>query len=323
VRHSSGTLPTSFGFTGQRDDGPSVDLMFYNARYLDTRTGRFISADSIVPGAGNPQALNRYSYVLNAPTRYTDPTGRYCLDRSAGALSGQCVEEDGYTETISLKNETPLTQARSRFRGARPYAGAEVHAIFEAMMAETSGWWHSAGTFSVEVFIGLMLLHEAAGSAEILSMIAQATAQQLYVGGNRDPYCPSGTCVSGAFNFLAAYSESVHHLINTYVRGSGSILSYAGYGSFALEGPSRVSQRLTEAARAGDQVLRPANLNPERYSSATDWANFTDVNRAMNKANVVEGTKSDQVVFRTGRGDDSFYMMTALQANYWNGIVGR
>lgn len=27
-------------------------------------------------GPGNPQALNRYSYVLNNPLRYTDPTGR-------------------------------------------------------------------------------------------------------------------------------------------------------------------------------------------------------------------------------------------------------
>jgi RHS repeat-associated protein len=86
VRHSSGTLPTDFGFTGQRRDA-GVELMFYNARYLDTRTGRFLSADSIVPGAGNPQALNRYSYVLNAPTRYTDPTG-HCID---GISTAFCV----------------------------------------------------------------------------------------------------------------------------------------------------------------------------------------------------------------------------------------
>ncbi|PKO20281.1 MAG: hypothetical protein CVU38_20960, partial [Chloroflexi bacterium HGW-Chloroflexi-1] len=37
--------------------------------------GRFIQADSIVPQPGNPQALNRYSYVLGNPLRYTDPTG--------------------------------------------------------------------------------------------------------------------------------------------------------------------------------------------------------------------------------------------------------
>jgi len=33
-----------------------------------------------VPGAGNPQAYNRYSYVLNNPIRYNDPTGHVCSD---------------------------------------------------------------------------------------------------------------------------------------------------------------------------------------------------------------------------------------------------
>jgi hypothetical protein len=36
-----------------------------------------VSADTIVPGAGNPQAFNRYSYVLNSPLNYQDPTGHY------------------------------------------------------------------------------------------------------------------------------------------------------------------------------------------------------------------------------------------------------
>ncbi|MFZ6026388.1 MAG: RHS repeat-associated core domain-containing protein [Chloroflexota bacterium] len=134
--NSTGSSPTSIGFTGQRLD--DTGLMYYGARYYSPTLGRFISADSIVPGAAdgsggaaaslgydksarltplttdfhgftgqatqenqavmrygsfflwssevrkenpvpsgplNPQALNRYSYVLNNPLRYTDPTG--------------------------------------------------------------------------------------------------------------------------------------------------------------------------------------------------------------------------------------------------------
>jgi hypothetical protein len=43
--------------------------------------GRFIQPDTIVPQPGNPQALNRYAYVLNNPLKYTDPSGHAaCYD---------------------------------------------------------------------------------------------------------------------------------------------------------------------------------------------------------------------------------------------------
>ncbi len=50
IRQTNG-LPTTRGFTGQRQDG--TGLLFYNARYYDPAIGRFASADSIVPGAAS------------------------------------------------------------------------------------------------------------------------------------------------------------------------------------------------------------------------------------------------------------------------------
>jgi hypothetical protein len=51
------------------------------ARLYEPRIGRWVSADTIVPGPANPQALNRYVYVLGNPLRFRDPTGHYvCLD---------------------------------------------------------------------------------------------------------------------------------------------------------------------------------------------------------------------------------------------------
>jgi hypothetical protein len=47
---------------------------------------RFLSADTIVPGAANPQAWNRYSYVLGNPLRYTDPTGHAVADDDYGGI---------------------------------------------------------------------------------------------------------------------------------------------------------------------------------------------------------------------------------------------
>ncbi|MBI4330927.1 MAG: hypothetical protein HY673_06580 [Chloroflexi bacterium] len=60
-------------FTGQRLD--DIGLYYYKGRYYDASLARFISPDPVVPRAGNPQNLNRYSYVLNNPLKYIDPTG--------------------------------------------------------------------------------------------------------------------------------------------------------------------------------------------------------------------------------------------------------
>ncbi len=141
TRYTDGTTPTARRYTGQIEDA-TIGLYFYNARYYDGALGRFIQADSIIPGAAsgsgggaatlgydsntrltpltvnlgefaaqvnaenrevlqfgaffqwsskmrqehnvplgpaNPQALNRYSYGLNNPLRYVDPTGHSFL----------------------------------------------------------------------------------------------------------------------------------------------------------------------------------------------------------------------------------------------------
>jgi RHS repeat-associated protein len=74
-----GVMPTDIGFTGQRLDAGTGGLMYYGARYYLPGLSRFASADSIVPGAGNPQAFNRYSYALSNPLRYTDPSGHCAM----------------------------------------------------------------------------------------------------------------------------------------------------------------------------------------------------------------------------------------------------
>ncbi|NUM45746.1 MAG: FG-GAP repeat protein, partial [Anaerolineales bacterium] len=66
--------PTDFGFTSQRNER-GFGLMDYNARFYSSSLGRFVSPDSIIPGAGNPMAWDRFSYGLNNPSRYTDPSG--------------------------------------------------------------------------------------------------------------------------------------------------------------------------------------------------------------------------------------------------------
>ncbi len=51
-------------------------LIDMNARLYDAALSRFLNPDPDIQWPDNPQNLNRYSYCLNNPLRYTDPTGR-------------------------------------------------------------------------------------------------------------------------------------------------------------------------------------------------------------------------------------------------------
>ncbi len=57
-----------------------MGLMDYHARFYSPSLGRFTQPDSIIPNAGNPQSWNRFSYVLNSPINFNDPTGHMCSD---------------------------------------------------------------------------------------------------------------------------------------------------------------------------------------------------------------------------------------------------
>ena len=92
ARYNTNNQLTSYNFTGQRKDSGS-GLLFYNARWYDPQVGRFLQADTLVPAPGDPQSLNRYSYVGNRPVRFTDPTGHcpMCISGLVGAAGGAIV----------------------------------------------------------------------------------------------------------------------------------------------------------------------------------------------------------------------------------------
>ncbi len=153
---------TRINYTGQKRD--DTGLLYYHARMYDPALGRFVSPDSIVPGASsgvggaggtvgqeenskltvdfhesgfltsaagenattlqkgfwfqlseedredarepwgpsNPQALDRYAYVLNNPLRYVDPAGHYLLTGLYESKNAKVPS--GFTLTLS-RNE--------------------------------------------------------------------------------------------------------------------------------------------------------------------------------------------------------------------------
>ncbi|VVM22717.1 hypothetical protein BSPWISOXPB_8819 [uncultured Gammaproteobacteria bacterium] len=67
---------TNRGFTGH-EHIDEMGLIHMNGRVYDPQIGRFLSADPYIQSPYNTQSYNRYSYTINNPLKYTDPTGNF------------------------------------------------------------------------------------------------------------------------------------------------------------------------------------------------------------------------------------------------------
>jgi len=115
---SGGPIPesvTDFGYTGQRNIA-SMGLMDYDARFYSPTLMRFTQPDTLVPSPGNLQAWNRYSYVLNNPLLYIDPTGHEaCLD----GICGLNPLEEYYQKVVSQESQYLLDGVKPGNRGSK------------------------------------------------------------------------------------------------------------------------------------------------------------------------------------------------------------
>ncbi|GHT79689.1 hypothetical protein AGMMS50262_23680 [Bacteroidia bacterium] len=79
VAYTPGSEPELFlgrGYTGH-EHLTQFGLINMNARLYDPAVGRFLSPDPYVQDPFFGQSFNRYSYALNNPFKYTDPSGEF------------------------------------------------------------------------------------------------------------------------------------------------------------------------------------------------------------------------------------------------------
>jgi RHS repeat-associated protein/uncharacterized repeat protein (TIGR01451 family) len=151
-RWSSGTLPTDYRFTGQRQLA-GLGLYQMGARFYDPALGRWLSADTLVPEPGNPQAFNRYSYVRNSPLTLVDPTGH--KEEGECGFNGEACHDDPpppWTWTqflidaltfnifdVGITGETrPTTQINAQIQSAYAKVTAFVRRVTPAPLLKAS-----------------------------------------------------------------------------------------------------------------------------------------------------------------------------------------
>jgi len=129
--------------TGDRDDlalkytGKDLDedtgLYYYNARWYDASTGRFISEDPARDGA------NWYIYASNNPLKFTDPTGLNTFQMgfsiTGGAVFGGTIG-GGIAISINPENSFDIDIAGYTTIGIGSYIGANIAAAFDISTSE-------------------------------------------------------------------------------------------------------------------------------------------------------------------------------------------
>ncbi len=169
---------TTKRFTGQYHESSipgGEGLYYYNARWYDAKLGRFISADSLVPGAGNPQNLNRYAYVYNNPLKYNDPSGHVGIGITGNCMCGGSRYEgsDGFYVGPSASNKQeayrafealPYADTPNDFLVATTGCGYACRAGYE----DEVGWgWRLVAGAGIVLPIGYRSVKSVAGLADL------------------------------------------------------------------------------------------------------------------------------------------------------------
>jgi len=88
-----------------------VGLYNLNARFFDAKIARFMQADTYTGSRSDPLSLNLYTYCVNNPIKYRDPTGHTVAEdniKSAfEAWQGGYISYDTYINNVAQNGGTP------------------------------------------------------------------------------------------------------------------------------------------------------------------------------------------------------------------------
>jgi RHS repeat-associated protein len=176
-------------------------LMDYKARFYSPMLGRFIQPDSLIPDAQNPQAWNRFSYGLNNPSRYTDPSGHMPVAGCGDDGSSDCYASENEI-TLNIRRDADFRNETNRRKcadGNKNYCGESTAKILAftataltgGVLAETA---ILGGGAAATVDAALWSLQKAAWKAgwKLLQVCAGIPACREYAINASIYYPPNG-----------------------------------------------------------------------------------------------------------------------------------
>lgn len=318
---------TRHGFTGH-EQLDAFGVIHMGGRLYDPASGRFLQADPLVQDPLNSQSLNRYSYVLNNPMAYTDPTGYFSVGDvlkmaatvvisyyapylaayfgggvggglAAGAVSGFAI---GAVQTGNLKGAVNGAVSGAVFggiNGAMPIRGEG--ALYEGGRLSTSGY--AVRALSSGVAGGVLSTMQggrfgagfaSAGLSSALTPVAQEATSNRFTQG------VILTIVGGTAS----------------VAGGGKFANGAAYGAFSFAFGEAVKGAVE--GRAMNERMAAAAYGDRSYWMA-DSVLFNDPHGAQLASNMYAG----HVAVAVGSDDTGWYYYSSDGDRYVNSYFSK
>jgi RHS repeat-associated protein len=195
---------SAYRFTGQEFD-PEYHLYNYNARLYDPIMSRFIAPDTIVPDPYNPQSLNRYSYCLNNPLSYIDPSGH------------EQITYDEWQAYMAI-----LAQAYSLYEVWPQLGGIMLHDFLMGFNSFQTGFEVRAGDPETMILTSLLAGAQSSGSGGGSYQITPSN----YDPHNTDPKYREDAIIAAKHYLLAKTGINTFGIKTTYVNADGNIKAH-------------------------------------------------------------------------------------------------
>jgi RHS repeat-associated protein len=261
---------TNRGFTGH-EHIDEMGFIHMNGRVYDPSIGRFLSADPNIQAPYSTQSYNRYSYVINNPLKYNDPSG-YFWGWIATLIINEVIFDGKYRDAIiSIATVAILGPIAGGFVNGYKQGGLEggiKGAIFAYASSEISSHigGHGSKSFVTE-FANKGVMEKAIAhglSQGALSQIAGGDFKSGFIGGSISSL--SGSYMKGARGKSLGISGRTAVAVT-----AGGITAELGGGKFANGAMSAAFVHLFnhEGHKVGEDFSHP---NIEKGSHFHDRA---------------------------------------------------
>ena len=234
-----------YGYNAE-DTNPVTGLQYLRARYYDSALGRFGVQDNYLGNLDTPLTLNRYSFTVNNPIMYEDPSGHFFLAALAiGAVVGAAVGGiNSYREQKASGDVNGWKVFGNALLGG--VIGAGIGAVAASVSAVAASVGTAAGVVSTtaKIIAGVGAVTVGAGA------VVKSTADS------------NGRILESKAEKLKQFSSNVDHEISHYIANS------SGYSEEKKQAEAgriarlvlAVEMRKAELCKEADNINKQAQI---------------------------------------------------------------